>query len=420
MDSNQNTMEYEISNNYKRNYLYSMIDGAVFAFGNGMVPISTVITYFIGSLIDSKILIGFMNTLFWLLFFTPQVFLARRLQTMKYYKKFCFNIGFLMRFMWLILGVLTFMLAKDNKGLYIVLFFIIIAIIGLLSGFNGSVWLVLSARIIPPSKFSNFLSLRASICGILEVFGAYISGIILASYESPYNYGYLFIIAFFIMMISLFIFNKYKEPQHVNKNIYHMDNKTYFKKLGALLKRDYNFQMYLLSTALIALGKMSLSFQVIYAKDKLEVTASQVAMMSTVLFITQTLGYMIWGVLVNQKGLKLAGTLSGIFFIPAILLTLWMPNVFTAFLSVAFMSFAQSYRNSNENKLVINLAPNEEELPNYIGLRNSILGPFFSLSPLFAGIILQISNFALLSLISLLLMLLGIVVFVFRVKVPEV
>jgi MFS family permease len=291
----------------------------------------------------------------------------------------------------------------------------------MVSGFTNTIWLVLIARIIPDNKLSNFLSIRASICGILEITGAYLSGIILSFGTFPNNYGVLFIIAFTILVVSYGFFSFTVEPRNVTKKPIQMDSRDYFKKLKQILKRDKNFLVYLLSTAFVGgFGKMSLMFQVIYAKEKLAISTREVALVSTVLFITQTCGYIMWGIVVKRKGLKIAGTLSGIMFIPAILLTLWMPNMAVLLIAVMFMSFAQSYRNSNENKLVINLAPDEGSLPSYIGLRNSLLGPFFSLNSLLAGFLLDISSFTVLTVISLVFMISGMLLFAVKLKVPEV
>jgi Na+/melibiose symporter-like transporter len=199
------------------------------------------------------------------------------------------------------------------------------------------------------------------------------------------------------------------------------NNRDYFKSLMSILRKDKNFVIYLTSTAFVGgLGKMSLAFQIIYAKDKLSITTADAVTLSVLLLVTQTIGYALWGIVVSKKGLKLAGTLSGLLFIPAIILTLWMPNTWVLYAAVTFMSLAQSYRNSNENKLVINLAPDHEVLPSYIGLRNTMMGPFFSFNSLLGGLILSIWNFTVLSVASLIFMTAGMLLFALKLKVPEV
>lgn len=59
-------------------------------------------------------------------------------------------------------------------------------------------------------------------------------------------------------------------------------------------------------------------------------------------------------------------------------------------------------------------------LPSYIGLRETILGPFFSLSSLIGGLILDVSSFKVLTIISLLLMTAGELVFAVKLRVPEI
>lgn len=412
--------KHEVNENLKKNLIFSLTDGSIFALANGMIPVGTVLMYFAGNFTDSNMLIGLLNTLYWLMFFTPQVLIAKRVQALKYYKPLGIYMGFGIRMVWLAIGILTFLLAKSHPGIYIVLFYVMVSLAGLFSGLANNVWLVFVARIIPPNNLSGFFSWRASICGMFEIAGAYLSGIILSVCSFPNNYGILFVTSFSLMMISMIFYKKQIEPVNIVKKTIEMDNKSYFRKLRSILLKDRNFMVYLFSTACIALGKMSLAFQVIYAKDKLSINVQDVAFVSTVLFITQTIGYALWGIVVKKWGLKLAGTLSGILFIPAIVLTWWMPNVSVLYIAVSIFSFAQSYRNSNENKLVINLAPNEELLPSYIGLRNTLMGPFFSMSSLIGGVILDISNFTVLSIVSFFLIFIGMILFALRLDVPEV
>ena len=412
--------EHEIQQNLKRNTVLSFADGAIFSFAMGMAPIGTTIVYYVGNFTDSKVIIGLLTTLYNLMFYTPQIFLAKKLQKLDYYKPLSLTLGILMRIVWLILGILTFLLGKSNPTLYLVLFYILLSFLGIVSGFNSDVWLVLTSRIVPANRFSDFLSWRSSLCGILEFTGAIISGAILSLSTFPDNYGILFIVMFAISMVSWFLYTKLLEPKNIIKKTAKLDNNTYFKDTIGILKKDKNFSIYLASNALTGgLGKMSLVFQIIYAKDKLAITTQEAVFVSTILLIMQTVGYILWGIVVKRKGIKIAGDISVLLFIPAILLTLWMPNVYILYLAVACMGLAQSYKNSNENKLLIDLSPSEEELPNYIGLRNTLLGPFFSFNSLIAGLILDATNFAFLTILSVVFMTIGILLFIFKLNVRE-
>lgn len=413
-------MEYEVQANLKKNMVLSTIDGALYAMGAGMIPIGTVLIYYIGNFTDSKLLIGMLNTIYCLMYFAPQLIFSKKMQSQKYYKPLTSTLGLFARIPWLLIGIFTLLLAKNHPSLYVFIFYLLIAVCGLITGVNDNSWLVLLARIIPDDKMAGFLLIRSSICGILDVVGASMSGIILSYGKFPDNYGYLFIVAFIILMTSLIAFNFTEEPKNVTVKAIKMDNQSYMKSLRQILLKDKNFITYLLSTGLIGgFGMMSLIFQVIYAKEKLEISPQQVAALSTVMFITQTCGYILWGFMVKRKGLKFTGTVSAALFIPAILLTLWMHDFGVLILAVAFMSLAQSYRNACENKILINLAPEQGILPTYIGLRNTLMAPFFALNSMFAGLLLDASNFMVLSVISLAFMATGVLLFAFKLKIPE-
>lgn len=413
-------MKFEVRANLKKNMVLSTIDGALYSMGMGMIPIGTVLVYYIGNFTDSKLLIGMLNTVYCLMYFTPQLIFAKKIQSLKYYKPMVSTLGLFSRLPWLLMGISTLLLAKNHPSAYVLIFYLLIAICGIITGFNDNSWLVLLARVIPDDKMASFLLARSSICGVLGVVGASMSGIILSYGKFPDNYGYLFISAFIIITISLVVFNFTAEPKNVAVETVKMDNQSYRESLRQILSKDKNFLIYLLSTGLIGgFGMMSLVFQVIYAKERLAISPQQVAAVQTVIFIIQTCGYILWGFVVKGRGLKFTGIVSASLFIPAILLTLWMRNFGVLILSVVFMSLAQSYRNACENKILINLVPEQRLLPTYIGLRNTLMAPFFALNSMFAGLLLDASNFMVLSVVSLVFMAAGVLLFACRLRIPE-
>lgn len=412
--------QLEVYRNLRKNTWVSFIDGSIYTFAMGMVPLGTVLLYYMGFYTNSNTLLGLFTTLHWLLYFTPQILIAKRIDSLKYYKSFALLIGLLLRLIWLFAGIMTFLLAKSHPSQYMAFFYVLNCLLGMLSGFNSIIWLNLIARVIPSDRISDFFAWRSSICGVLEICGAVVSGVILSMLGFPDNYGYLFIAVFVIAMVSLFFFNMTMEPKTVAKKASELNTREYLAKLRGILKNDKNYLTYLVSTAMIGgVGKTSLGFQIIFAKDKLAIEPGQVAVTSTLIFITQTIGYILWGMVIRKKGLKFAAVASSALFIPSIILTLWMPDIWVLYAAVTLMSLAQSFRNSNENKLIMSLAPNEESLASYIGLRNGLLGPFFSLNGVIGGFILDMTNFTVLTAMSLLFMIPGVMMWAFRLKVPE-
>jgi len=371
----------------KRNYIFNTADGAVFALGMGMVPLDTVLTYFISKFVEQKLLIGLLTFLNVLLTFTPQILVSRKLERLKLYKPFLIGMALVLRALWLLMGINVLLFADSDPVLFTVLFYLIYSLIGLTSAFTNITWLNFIVKIIPQDFRGRFLGIRSTIAGVFEATGALLMGYIVKHFAYPVNYGVLFLAVGVLTFISLGLLSFSKENESV-KQIEEVEAKSYLAKMKDVLTYDRNFTSYLVSVALIGgFGKMAFAFQIVFAKERLGIVEQQVSYAAFILLASQTVGYLIWGLLGDRYGFKRTLEISALIFIPTIFLVYLMSNKLMFYFSMGLFGIAQSARNVNENNLAINLCRAEEKQPLYIGLRNLLMGPVFALNPVFAGLL---------------------------------
>ncbi|HYF74993.1 MAG TPA: MFS transporter [Candidatus Nitrosocosmicus sp.] len=393
-----------------RNYVLNTADGALFNMAMGMVPLNTVLTYFISGYVSQKWLIGLLSFINILLMFSPQILVSKKLERLKHYKPFLLATGLGLRLMWLLLGLDVILLADRNPVLFIILFYVIYSLIGLFSAFTSITWLNFIVKIIPNEYRGRFLGIRFTICGIFESLGALIMGIIIKRFDYPTNYGVLFITVFVLTLLSLWILSFSKEHESRKESL-REEERSYIQKMASVLRKDKNFTIYLVTVALIgSFGKMAFAFQIVFAKEFLGIEEQQVSYATFILLASQSVGYLIWGILADKHGMKLTLELSALIFIPAIILTYLMSNIFVFFVSLVLFGIAQSARNSNENNFAINLCREEGKQPMYIGLRNLLMGPIFALNPVFAGLIYDFFGYNALFIISAVCMAAGLII----------
>ncbi|WAM30968.1 MFS transporter [Caldicellulosiruptor naganoensis] len=402
--------------NLKKNSIVSITDGAIFAVASGMLPVSTVIVYFISHYVKSNTLIGLLTTLNVFLSNSPQILVAKKLEMLETYKEYFIKVALIMRLMWLLLAIDVFLFAERNEILFIILFYLIFSLQGFFTSFANITWFNLILKLIPERQRSKFFGIRSSIGGLCETLGAFLMGKILRLLWYPYNYALLFLIAFLIMMLSLYVFSLMKEiPMKKPKK--EIDNKHYFKNMFLILREDKNFTYYLFSVLFIgALGKMPFGFQTIFAKNTLSITTEHVAVATTILLFSQTVGYMIWGIIGSKYGFKATLAISAVIFLPAIYLTYLMNSIYVYYLSVGLFGLAQSARNVNESNLAAKLCKDPLKQPSYIGLRNFLMGPFFAFNSIIAGGIIDTLGKNVLFLISFCCMVLGFFILCFKVR----
>lgn len=400
------------------NYFCNTADGSLYALGMGMVPLNTVILFFISGFVGQKWLIGLISFLNVFLTYSPQILLSKKIEKLKLHKPFLIFVAFFIRLLWLILGLDVIFFAKSDPVLFVVLFYIIYSLIGLASAFSNIAWFNFIVKIIPAEVRGKFLGIRSSIAGIFESTGSLLLGLILKICPYPLNYGVLFIIVSAVTFLSLWVLSYSKETESPERPVDNLLQEGYVSRSKRILKEDINFTIYIITIILImGFGKMAFAFQIIFAKEKLGITVEQLSYSTFILLASQTIGYLLWGILGDRNGFKITLEISTIIFIPSIIFTYLMSSVAVFYISMALFGLAQSARNFNESNLAINLCQKEENQPFYIGLRNLITGPFFALTPVIAGVIYDFLGYEVLFIVSAIFMVAGF--YVMRVHVKE-
>ena len=214
---NEVTFRQAVNKNLFKNSVLSIADGAIYAFAMGMVPLTTVIVYFMSNYVVSKTVLGILSTLHLLLMFTPQILMSRRLEQLCSYKPYVLIFGAIYRILWLLLGVDVLLFAENRPMLFVVIFYIIFSLIGLFSGFLDISFWNLIVKIIPNEYRIKFFSVRSTVSGLCEAMGALVMGLIVKSLPYPYNYGFLFIIVAGIAFISFILVAYQYEPESPKK-----------------------------------------------------------------------------------------------------------------------------------------------------------------------------------------------------------
>lgn len=142
--------------NLKKNSIISIADGAVFAIGSGMLPVSTVIVYFISHYVHSNTLIGLLTTLNVLLSNSPQILVAKKLEMLDSYKEYFIKVALLMRLMWFLLAIDVFVFATTNELLFVILFYLIFSLQGFFASFANITWFNLILKLVPERQRSKF------------------------------------------------------------------------------------------------------------------------------------------------------------------------------------------------------------------------------------------------------------------------
>lgn len=363
--------------------LIFIINGCIESLGSGMVPLGTVLTYYIAHYTDSSSIIGLINFIIPILMNFPQVIFARYLQRFERIKWVVVINGFITKSMWIILGAATLTINKSAVSL--VLFLILYGIVNVGSGFHSITWNTTAAKVVPAEMRGKFIGVRSFFAGIAELFATLLMGLILSRFLFPHSYSMLFFVTGALSIISVFLIAFIKEPasDEIEK---HISFKDYLVNLKEILKSDRAFDWFIASDYFAIMSRTITVFLVIYAKSRLDFNARDMVIMTAVTVVTQTIFYLIWGSMNDRYGYKPSLTFSALSYALAnIIALLFLKNTAVLALVFALTGVSQSARNVGRINFTIKLA-GERDVRAYLGLASMLLTVPFALFPLLLGI----------------------------------
>jgi MFS family permease len=251
----------------------------------------------------------------------------------------------------------------------------------------------------------------------MGIAGSAVAGVILTKWAYPQNFQLLFVLAFAAMLVSYFglALNRERDSQ-VIKN--HPSLLGYLRMLPAVLRRDRNYRVFLISRSVAYLGMMAGGFFIVYGAEKFGVGGAEVGALNAMFVGSQTLMNLLWGLLGDRKGHKivLAGsTLSMVLAAAAMLL---IP--YSWVLWVAFFLVGSAYAGENVSGMNIILEfCADEDRPTYIGLTNTLLAPWRGLAPVIGGFLASALGYSPLFLATALVSLVGALMLGLWVKEPR-
>ena len=182
----------------------------------------------------------------WIISITPQllllgfmivpIFNAHYVDQLEIFKPFVLKIGIIKLFPYLITALILIFTPSDHSGIILAAVILAPFITGILNGVAGSSWQQIVINTIPPNKFTSLFSLRMMLGSIFGMGAGLIFKFMLERYPGIIGYGYLHLIAFFLLLISYLIFALFvKEPQlHTKKSSHSLSLYQNFKLFPSL------------------------------------------------------------------------------------------------------------------------------------------------------------------------------------------
>ncbi len=400
------------------NFTVNVLDNMFYALAISLVSQETIMPLLVSRLTDSEIAVGMISAIFSLSFLLPQLLVANHAQGLKRKLPFVLLVsGSLQRLPYPLIGLALLLFAVEAPGLALALFFIGIAAAALGGGLVTPAWFTMIGKVIPVRRRGIFFGLADGGGLLMGVVGAYFVGRILDAVDFPGNFTLLFLIAGLPLAISWFALSLTREPESddIKQTV---PLRRYLKQLPAVLREHSNYRRFLVGYAMLRLSMMAVSFFIILANLRFELSGADIGLINAIFFASQALMRLTFGWLGDRWGHKrnlvisaASMALAAVFALNATSVLGLIPAFFC--LACAISSDVVSHFN-----IVLEFATPAEQ-PTFIGLTNTLIAPFTFAGPILAGWMAATFDISTLFVLSMLCGIIGAALLLWWVKEPR-
>lgn len=401
----------------RHNVTVNLMDGGFFGLAIGFASFGTILPLFVASMTDSATLIGLVPAIHsagWLL---PQLFTASYTARLRRYKRTVLLMTIHERVPFLGFALVAFLLPMIGIQAGLILMFLLLTWQGLGGGFTANPWTSMISKIIPSDSRGTFFGTQAAVANLFISGAAVGAGYLLNWFDSPLDFMYCFLIASLFFTISWFALALTREPADHEKVIEENPAPFWHGSLQ-ILKRDKNFNWFLVARILSQFATMGFAFYIVYALRRFQMDAVTAGYLTATLTISQTVANAGMGWLGDRVGHRLmliVGAASATF---SSLLAWLAPSLAWFFPIFILTGFANVSIWTNGMTMTVDFS-GEKERPFYIGLAQTLTAPATIIAPLIGGWVADTQGFVITFALSTVLAIIMMSILIFLVKEPR-
>ena len=399
------------------NVTAGFVDAGLFGIALGFASFGTILPLFVASMTDSATLIGLVPAIHsagWLL---PQLFTASHTSRLRRYKRTVLLTTINERVPFLGFAIVALLLPKIGLQTGLILTFLLLTWQGLGGGFTANSWVSMISKIIPTEYRGTFFGTQAAVANLFISGAAIGAGYLLLWYEAPINFAICFFIAALFFAFSWVALAFTREPADHDKVI--DENPTpFWHGAGRILKRDKNFNWFLIARTLSQFATMGFSFYIVYALRRFQMDAITAGYLTAALTIAQTVANAGMGWLGDKFGHRsmlilgaVAATLSSFL--------AWIAPSLPWFFPIFILSGFANVSIWTNGMTMATTFSGETERPFYIGLAQTLTAPATMIAPILGGWIADTQGFGITFALSMILSIVMLGILIFIIKDPR-
>ena len=314
-------------------------------------------------------------------------------------------------------AVVALLLPRIGLQAGLVLTFLLLTWQGLGGGFTANPWTSMISKIIPPENRGTFFGTQAAVANLFISGSAIAAGYMLNGFENPVNFAVCFFVATVFFTLSWVALSFTREPTDFDKVI-EENPVPFWQGASAILKRDRNFDWFLVARTLSQFATMGFAFYIVYALRRFQMDEITAGFLTATLTIAQTVANAGMGWLGDKVGHRAmlivgaaAATLSSFL--------AWMAPSLAWFFPIFILSGFANVSIWTNGMTMATTFSGEKDRPFYIGLAQTLTAPATMIAPLLGGWIADTQGFVVTFALSAILSVVMMGIFIFIIKEPQ-
>lgn len=230
--------------------------------------------------------------------------------------------------------------------------------------------------------------------------GGTIVSFILYAVAYPSNFALLFILAFFITMISFNFLVRVKESPSI-RDEQDERKKNIIAEAKKIITSNKNFRNFLIADAFALMSIAASSFYSVYAVEKFDLPASYAGTFTAIVMVTNIAANIIFGIIADTYGHRTNILMMTVSSACAALLAVISTNILMYGFVFFFLACAVQIQAISRQPIIAEMC-RENERPMYVGIMNTVTAPTVFIGILFGLLVPSIGYPAIFVITSLL------------------
>jgi MFS family permease len=402
----------------RHNVLALGADLSLYLIGLSFASQSTILPAFASHLGAPNVVIGAIPAVMTVGWFLPSLLTASHTGSLSHRLPFVLRYTVWERAPFLLLAVVTFVLARPAPRVTLVVLLLILLVITGTGGALMPAWMDIIGRTVPMALRGRFFAAANIIASFGGLLGSMATAYLLARVAAPESYGVCFLIAGLFTGLSYVALALVREPAALT-TVAAEPLSDYLKGIPDVLRRDRNLCWFLVARAVATAGSMTGGFFTVFALRSFDAPDWWVGVFTTALMAGQIAGNLVLGWIADRIGHLSVITYAAVAMLGANVVALVAGSLEAFTVVFVLAGVNQAGINVSSLNVLLEFAPTVAARPTYLGLARTALGPVVFAMPLVAGLLGDAVGFRATFVTAAVFGVVGVALFLARVRDPR-